>query len=243
MSAAAPAPTSTIAAPAAQPAVALPVITDGKPVAGSAPISWLAVVIGLAGIGFVVQARTQSRKFSDLSMRVAALPAKPSSGACPFAPPGPGAGGARPDDAEANDGEESDDDESDDDESDDDEQEMPELPGAPGSLPARDPAAEAAFWAAALRWRVAEAGTVTEAPGRPDLHLAFATPDDDWAPVLLEVEVYAANRAAEVARLVALGATEGPTMRLGADYEWTVMTDPEGHTFRVTAGSPPRARL
>ncbi len=40
------------------------------------------------------------------------------------------------------------------------------------------------------------------------------------------------DRASEVARLVGLGATEGPTRSLGS-LTWTVMEDPEGNEFCV----------
>lgn len=52
--------------------------------------------------------------------------------------------------------------------------------------------------------------------GKNRVHLDFATPD----------------RAAEVARLVALGATEGETHEVPG-LVWTVLRDPEGNEFCV----------
>jgi hypothetical protein len=49
----------------------------------------------------------------------------------------------------------------------------------------------------------------------------------------VHLDVTAEDRLAEVARLVALGATEGATHG-DDDFGWTIMRDPEGNEFCVT---------
>jgi predicted enzyme related to lactoylglutathione lyase len=57
-------------------------------------------------------------------------------------------------------------------------------------------------------------------PGKNRVHIDFA----------------AADLAAEVTRLVALGATETGRHDFGADFRWVVLADPAGNAFCVAAG-------
>jgi catechol 2,3-dioxygenase-like lactoylglutathione lyase family enzyme len=51
-------------------------------------------------------------------------------------------------------------------------------------------------------------------------------------PPRFHLDLYADDRSAEVARLVALGATEIPLEHRG-EVDWTLMADPEGNRFDV----------
>ena len=46
----------------------------------------------------------------------------------------------------------------------------------------------------------------------------------------------AADKEAEVARLVALGATETGRNSFGPDMDWVTLADPEGNAFCVAGG-------
>jgi len=85
----------------------------------------------------------------------------------------------------------------------------------------------------ALVWKVG-AGITSPDPGRPRV-LFQAVPETKTVKnrVHLDVRVGAERREAEVARLLALGATE---LWRGAQgpYEWATLADPEGNEFCVT---------
>jgi hypothetical protein len=85
----------------------------------------------------------------------------------------------------------------------------------------------------ALVWKVG-AGITSPDPGRPRV-LFQAVPEAKTVKnrVHLDVRVGAERREAEVARLLALGATE---LWRGAQgpYEWATLADPEGNEFCVT---------
>ncbi|MDH6451106.1 MULTISPECIES: VOC family protein [unclassified Streptomyces] len=105
-----------------------------------------------------------------------------------------------------------------------------------------DPRAMARFWGEALDWTLHE---VTDEQARlrsgagvgPYLEF-LRTPDVKTVPdrVHLDLLPYAGDdKAAEVARLRALGATD---LDLGqGDVPWTCLSDPEGHEFCVLAPS------
>jgi Glyoxalase-like domain len=57
-------------------------------------------------------------------------------------------------------------------------------------------------------------------------------PEPKTAKNRMHVDMAAADRDAEVARLIELGATRVADMNEW-DYEWTVMHDPEGNEFCV----------
>lgn len=69
-------------------------------------------------------------------------------------------------------------------------------------------------------------------PGKPPL-LFQQVPEGKVVKNRVHLDFNADDRAVEVARLVALGAVEGPTRSLGA-LTWTVMQDPEGNEFCVS---------
>ena len=100
------------------------------------------------------------------------------------------------------------------------------------------------FWAAALGWErhdvneqyvsVAPPPGQHGGPGPGPLPLLFQkVPEGKVTKNRVHLDFRSDDRAAEVARLVELGATEGPTRGLG-DFRWTVMSDPEGNEFCVS---------
>jgi hypothetical protein len=100
----------------------------------------------------------------------------------------------------------------------------------------------AQFWGAALDWTVHEA-TADHAVWRSAKgtgpYLEFRrSPDAQTAPDRVHLDLLPApgqDKAAEVARLRSLGATD---LDLGqGDVPWTCLTDPEGHEFCVLADS------
>lgn len=52
-------------------------------------------------------------------------------------------------------------------------------------------------------------------------------------PPRIHLDLYADDRTAEVARLLALGATEVQWDRMPADADYTILADPEGNRFCV----------
>ncbi len=96
---------------------------------------------------------------------------------------------------------------------------------------------EVAFWRALLagRW---EDSSAREFAGkwhddRSPLQLLFQRLDDSEGPVRAHLDPGTDDRAAEVRRLVALGAAAG-----GEGRGWQVMRDPTGLTFCVTDNAP-----
>ncbi|MGW3941240.1 VOC family protein [Streptomyces phaeochromogenes] len=103
-----------------------------------------------------------------------------------------------------------------------------------------DPRAMGRFWGEAMDWTVHEvtddhASLRSAKSGGPYLEF-LRTPDVKTVPdrVHLDLLPYPGDdKAAEVARLRALGATD---LDLGqGDVPWTCLTDPEGHEFCVLA--------
>ena len=114
----------------------------------------------------------------------------------------------------------------------------------------RDPAAQAAFWAAALGYHVvrSEDGQVEIAPWRrepPDLaervRQAPAVPTVLFVPVPeakavknrlhLDLRPVGLSHAAEVERLIELGARRADIGQ--GEVPWVVLADPEGNEFCV----------
>jgi len=110
-------------------------------------------------------------------------------------------------------------------------------------IDAVDPGRLARFWAAALRWEVA-----AEEPDEVDVWPpGFSYPDPAALPLVfvpvpeakngknrLHLDLAtqsAAHQAAEVERLLALGATRAGIGQ--DDVPWTVLADPEGSEFCV----------
>jgi hypothetical protein len=97
--------------------------------------------------------------------------------------------------------------------------------------------AEVAFWQALTGWELdpdvsAEFARLEPTDDQP-LRWLVQLLDDDEPAVRAHLDVACDDRAAEVARHVALGATVGP-----AHDEWTVLTDPVGTTYCITTRRP-----
>ncbi|WP_034087273.1 VOC family protein [Streptacidiphilus albus] len=103
---------------------------------------------------------------------------------------------------------------------------------------ALDPAAQAEFWAAALDWSLAEpglpGGALAIGPGDPDgvrlLFVQTTVPKADKNRLHLDL-ASGPDQAAEVARLLALGAVRADIGQ-GA-VPWEVLADPEGNELCV----------
>ena len=98
-----------------------------------------------------------------------------------------------------------------------------------------DPGRLAAFWAAVTGRQLAECtadvALLTSAT-EPVRLLFLKVSDGKTAKNRMHLDFHAADRAAEVARVRGLGATEHATHQ---EYgmTWTVMTDPEGNEFCI----------
>jgi hypothetical protein len=105
---------------------------------------------------------------------------------------------------------------------------------------AADPAALATFWSKALDRPVAEGATdfyaqLEPAEGSPSMFF-LKVPEDKSAKNRMHVDLVAADREAEIERLVGLGATRHDDHdEWGA--RWTVMADVEGNEFCIAAQS------
>lgn len=105
-------------------------------------------------------------------------------------------------------------------------------------IDARDLPGLADFWAAALRWQVLSSREREVVVG-PDDHapigLCFMPSSDDKIGknrVHLDLTTEAADRDAEIERLLALGANRVDIGQTGAE-SWVVLADPEGNEFCV----------
>jgi hypothetical protein len=103
---------------------------------------------------------------------------------------------------------------------------------------ATDPQKLAAFWAEATGRKVVEsqpyfAMLISDAD--PIRMLFLKVPEGRAAKNRMHVDFHAADREAEVARLIGLGATRGETHDEHG-INWTVMQDPEGNEFCVAQG-------
>ena len=110
----------------------------------------------------------------------------------------------------------------------------------------RDPMALAGFWQEALGWRrpyESPDEVVLEPPEgspqdgvAPDL-LFLRVPEDKTVKNRLHLDLRPDDQAAEVERLVGLGATR---VDLGqGEASWVVLADPEGNEFCVLRALPP----
>jgi len=105
-------------------------------------------------------------------------------------------------------------------------------------LRVRDLEREVAFWSAALDY-VPREGSVSEdwVSLRPrtgeGVSLSFDLKRSEYdLPPRFHLDLYADDRAAEVRRLVELGATEIP-LEHHDEVDWTLLEDPEGNRFDV----------
>jgi len=98
-----------------------------------------------------------------------------------------------------------------------------------------DPGRLAAFWAAVTGRQLAESApdvAILMSATDPVRLLFLKVPEGKTGKNRMHLDFQAADRAAEVARVRGLGATEHATNQ---DYglTWTVMTDPEGNEFCI----------
>ncbi len=103
---------------------------------------------------------------------------------------------------------------------------------------ARDPATLGRWWCDALGWVVVDdAPPVFEIQPRPDRFpgiLFLAVHDEKETKNRLHVDLRPDDQAAEVERLIALGASR---VDIGqGDVSWVVLADPEGNEFCVLQG-------
>ena len=96
---------------------------------------------------------------------------------------------------------------------------------------------EVAFWRGLTGWDLTEVDEQEferlQPPDEQPLRWLVQRLDDDGGPVSAHLDLSASDRDAEVARHVALGATQ-----VAAREWWTVLTDPVGTTYCVTRRTP-----
>lgn len=112
---------------------------------------------------------------------------------------------------------------------------------------AKDPAALASFWQAALGWRRTHEEpdeVVLEPPSGsredgvvPDL-LFLKVPESKSVKNRLHIDLRPGDQAAEVERLESLGASRVSVGR-GDEVTWVVLADPEGNEFCVLKALSP----
>ena len=95
-----------------------------------------------------------------------------------------------------------------------------------------------AFWSAALDYVPREGDDDTFALLRPRDGVGpnvslDAVPAPVQVPPRIHLDLYAEDQAAEVARLIALGATEIHWDKRPADADYVILADPEGNRFCV----------
>jgi predicted enzyme related to lactoylglutathione lyase len=104
------------------------------------------------------------------------------------------------------------------------------------NVDARDPQALAEWWRAALGWvDVSEASgefEIRPAPDRLPGLLFVHVPEGKTVKNRLHLDFRPDDRDAEVARLVALGATQVDVGQ-GDSRSWVVLADPEGNEFCI----------
>jgi|tagenome__1003787_1003787.scaffolds.fasta_scaffold20239360_2 hypothetical protein len=103
---------------------------------------------------------------------------------------------------------------------------------------AHDPRRLAAFWAAVTGRATARSEpdfVMLTSEQDPVRMLFLKVPEDKTAKNRMHLDFRAPDRAAEVARLVGLGATEQASHD-ERGVHWTVLTDPEGNEFCVSQG-------
>ncbi|GAA3227654.1 VOC family protein [Dactylosporangium siamense] len=107
-----------------------------------------------------------------------------------------------------------------------------------------DPEASAAFWCAALDYRITErddTGVAIAGPPSSPAILLIGTTDPKRGKTPIHFDLWPTDRdqADEVERLVALGATR---VDIGQrDVHWVVLADPAGHEFCVMQRVDPAA--
>lgn len=100
---------------------------------------------------------------------------------------------------------------------------------------------QTAFWAAALDYvvRIDRHDFVLLSPRDgvgPNVSLDIA-PSEVHVPPRIHLDLYAEDQAAEVKRLIDLGATEVHWDKRPADADYVILADPEGNRFCVIDAS------
>jgi len=102
-----------------------------------------------------------------------------------------------------------------------------------------DPDALADWWAHAAGGDVNAVApgefVMVTSEGRPTLGFQ-RVPDPTPGKNKVHLDFHAADKEAEVARLVDLGARETARNSFGPEFDWVVMADPEGNAFCVAGG-------
>ena len=94
------------------------------------------------------------------------------------------------------------------------------------------------FWGQALEGYTVnkqEWGVTMTSPSDPLIYFEVV-PEGKTVKNRLHLNIRAADRKSEVARLAGLGATEVEDITMGEAYTWTNMKDPEGNEFCVSQG-------
>jgi predicted enzyme related to lactoylglutathione lyase len=104
---------------------------------------------------------------------------------------------------------------------------------------AADPRALARFWSEVLAWPITAEDDEEVEVAPPDGHAAtpllfVLVPDDKGAKNRLHLDLRPDDQAAEVERIVALGARRVDVGQ--GDVSWVVLADPEGNEFCVLSG-------
>lgn len=109
------------------------------------------------------------------------------------------------------------------------------------AIDSADPASLARFWASTLGWRVTyqdDGESVVEPPEgsaevdiAPDL-LFIKVPEQKSGKNRLHLDLRPADQAAEVERLIAMGATRADVGQ-SSSVSWVVLADPEGNEFCI----------
>ena len=99
-----------------------------------------------------------------------------------------------------------------------------------------DPQSLARFWSAVTGREVVDSGpdlarVSSEVPGGPAL-LFLRVPESKTVKDRIHLDLETEDRAAEVSRVIALGATFHSEVK-GSTHEWTVLQDPEGNEFCI----------
>ncbi len=105
-------------------------------------------------------------------------------------------------------------------------------------IDAADPVALGHWWSTALGWIVvndsAEEFEIQPEPGRLPGLIFLPVPERKATKNRLHLDFRPRDHAAEVARLVALGAVRADIGQ--GDQPWVVLADPEGNEFCVLSG-------
>ena len=113
------------------------------------------------------------------------------------------------------------------------------------TVDAADPQALARFWTEAIGWRLTyedgdecalEPPIGDAAEGGPDI-LFVRVPDEKRGKNRMHFDLRPVDQDAEVARLLALGATHADIGQ-GDEVPWVVLADPEGNEFCVLRPQP-----